>query len=121
VLGGSFSEGVDLPGGRLIGSIIVGVGIPGLSDERNIIRDYYTDQNGMGYEYAYVYPGMNHVLQAAGRVIRTDTDRGIVVLIDQRYAEPRYTELFPPHWEDVRIASDANSLAKIIADFWKNK
>ena len=121
VLGGSFSEGVDLPGGRLIGSIIVGVGIPGLSDERNIIRDYYADQNGMGYEYAYVYPGMNHVLQAAGRVIRTDTDRGIVVLLDQRYAEPRYTELFPPHWEDVKIASDAQSLAKTIADFWKNK
>lgn len=121
VLGGSFSEGVDLPGGRLIGSIIVGVGIPGLSDERNIIRDYYADQNGMGYEYAYVYPGMNHVLQAAGRVIRTDTDRGIVVLLDQRYAEPRYAELFPPHWEDVKIASDAQSLAKTIADFWKNK
>ncbi len=121
VLGGSFSEGVDLPGGRLIGSIIVGVGIPGLSDERNIIRDYYADVNGCGYEYAYVYPGMNHVLQAAGRVIRTDTDRGIVVLLDQRYAEPRYTELFPPHWEDVRFASDAQSLAKYIAEFWKNK
>ncbi len=120
VLGGSFSEGVDLPGGRLIGSIIVGVGIPGLSDERNIIRDYYADQNGMGYEYAYVYPGMNHVLQAAGRVIRTDTDRGIVVLLDQRYAEPRYAELFPPHWEDVRFASDAQSLAKTIAEFWKS-
>lgn len=120
VLGGSFSEGVDLPGGRLIGSIIVGVGILGLSDERNIIRDYYADQNGMGYEYAYVYPGMNHVLQAAGRVIRTDTDRGIVVLLDQRYAEQRYIDLFPPHWEDVRFASDAQSLAKIIAGFWKN-
>ena len=121
VLGGSFSEGVDLPGGRLIGSIIVGVGIPGLSDERNIIRDYYAEQNGMGYEYAYVYPGMNHVLQAAGRVIRTDTDRGIVVLLDQRYAEPRYTELFPPHWEDVRFASDAQSLAKTVTEFWKRK
>ena len=121
VLGGSFSEGVDLPGGRLIGSIIVGVGIPGLSDERNIIRDYYADQNGCGYEYAYVYPGMNHVLQAAGRVIRTDTDRGIVVLLDQRYAEQRYIDLFPPHWEDVRFASDAQSLAKIIAGFWKNR
>ncbi len=120
VLGGSFSEGVDLPGGRLIGSIIVGVGIPGISDERNIIRDYYTDQNGCGYEYAYVYPGMNHVLQAAGRVIRTDTDRGIVVLLDQRYTEPRYTALFPPHWENVRFASDAQSLAKTITEFWKN-
>ena len=75
----------------------------------------------MGYEYAYVYPGMNHVLQAAGRVIRTDTDRGIVVLLDQRYAEQRYIDLFPPHWEDVRFASDAQSLAKIIAGFWKNQ
>ena len=120
VLGGSFSEGVDLPGGRLIGSIIVGVGIPGLSDERNIVRDYYADQNGLGYEYAYVYPGMNHVLQAAGRVIRTDTDRGIVVLLDQRYGEQRYIDLFPPHWEDVRFASDAQSLAKIVAEFWKS-
>ncbi len=120
VLGGSFSEGVDLPGGRLIGSIIVGVGIPGLSDERNIIRDHYADKNGCGYEYAYVYPGMNRVLQAAGRVIRTDTDRGIVVLLDQRYAEQRYIDLFPPHWEDVRFASDARSLAKIAADFWKS-
>lgn len=120
VLGGSFSEGVDLPGGRLIGSIIVGVGIPGLSDERNIIRDHYADKNGYGYEYAYVYPGMNRVLQAAGRVIRTDTDRGIVVLLDQRYAEQRYIDLFPPHWEDVRFASDSQSLAKIAADFWKS-
>ena len=119
VLGGSFSEGVDLPGARLIGSIIVGVGIPGLSDERNIIRDYYEEQNGCGYDYAYVYPGMNHVLQAAGRVIRTDSDRGIVVLLDQRYAEQRYTDLFPPHWKDVRFASDAQSLAKSIAEFWK--
>lgn len=118
VLGGSFSEGVDLPGGRLIGSIIVGVGIPGLSDERNIIRDHYADKYGKGYEYAYVYPGMNRVLQAAGRVIRTDTDRGIVILLDRRYAEPRYTELFPPHWENVRFASDAQSLAKIVDGFW---
>ena len=120
VLGGSFSEGVDLPGGRLIGSIIVGVGIPGLSDERNIIRDHYADKYGCGYEYAYVYPGMNRVLQAAGRVIRTDTDRGIVVLLDRRYAEQRYIDLFPPHWEDVRFASDAQSLAKIASDFWKS-
>lgn len=120
VLGGSFSEGVDLPGGRLIGSIIVGVGIPGLSDQRNIIRDYYADKNGAGYEYAYVYPGMNRVLQAAGRVIRTDTDRGIVILLDQRYAEQRYMDLFPPHWEDVRFASDPQSLAKIVANFWNN-
>ena len=74
----------------------------------------------MGYEYAYLYPGMNRVLQAAGRVIRTDTDRGIVVLLDRRYAEQRYIDLFPLHWEDVRFASEAQSLAKIASDFWKS-
>jgi Rad3-related DNA helicase len=121
VLGGSFSEGVDLPGGRLIGSIIVGVGIPGLSDERNIIRDYYADQNGMGYEYAYVYHGMNHVLQAAGRVIRTEEDTGVVVLIDDRYATPAYTQLFPPHWCHIKYAGNAAFLAEEINRFWERQ
>ena len=75
MLGGAFSEGVDLPGSRLIGAIIIGVGLPGLSNERNIIRDYFDEDTGVGYDYAYTYPGMNNVLQAAGRVIRTDADR----------------------------------------------
>lgn len=118
VLGGSFSEGVDLPGSRLIGSIIVGVGLPGLSGERNILQEYYQNKSEMGYQYAYLYPGMNRVLQAAGRVIRTEEDRGIVVLIDDRYATPEYRRLFPSHWMYAKTATNAKKLAEFVAEFW---
>lgn len=120
VLGGSFSEGVDLPGNRLIGSIIVGVGLPGFSSERNIMRDYFENRYENGFEYAYTYPGMNNVLQAAGRVIRREEDKGIVVLIDDRYGEPTYQRLFPKHWSHLKYAGDASSLAEIIRRFWEN-
>ncbi len=119
VLGGVFSEGVDLPGSRLIGSIIVGVGLPGLSSERNIMRDYFQNRYENGFEYAYTYPGMNHVLQAAGRVIRCEEDRGIVVLIDDRYATPAYQKLFPPYWNHLQYAGNPSSLAEIARNFWK--
>ena len=74
---------------------------------------------GMGYDYTYTFPGMNNVLQAAGRVIRRDTDKGIVILIDDRYAEDRYKMLFPPQWSHLLYAGDPQSLAKAVADFWK--
>ena len=119
VLGGAFAEGVDLPGSRLIGSIIFGVGLPGLSNERNIIQEYFDVNEGNGYDYAYTYPGMNNVLQAAGRVIRRDDDRGVVVLVDDRYGTPKYRGLFPEHWGDVKCAGNAQSLAEIIRRFWK--
>ena len=118
VLGGSFSEGVDLPGNRLIGAIVVGVGIPGLSNERNILRDYYENKCERGYDYAYTYPGMNRVLQAAGRVIRTEDDRGVVVLIDSRYAEEPYLHLYPRHWEGITAAANAGALSRRLAQFW---
>ena len=118
VLGGSFSEGVDLPGSRLIGTVIVGVGIPSLSSERNILRDYYQNKCECGYDYAYTFPGMNNVLQAAGRVIRCDEDRGVVVLIDSRYGEEPYLHLYPPHWQDIVAAGDAASLAARLGRFW---
>ena len=123
VLGGVFSEGVDLPGSRLIGSIIFGVGLPGLSNERNIIKEYFDikSDDGIGYDYAYTYPGMNNVLQAAGRVIRTEDDRGIVVLADDRYSSPKYRELFPEHWKGIKYAGNASSLAEIIRRFWENQ
>jgi Rad3-related DNA helicase len=121
VLGGSFSEGIDLPGRRLIGALVVGVGLPGISDENNIIRDYYEEKSGFGYDYAYTYPGMNSVLQAVGRVIRTESDRGIAVLIDDRYADPKYRTLFPQEWKNVKFAGDAQSLAEIARRFWKNQ
>lgn len=120
VLGGLFSEGVDLPGKRLIGSIIVGVGLPGFSSERNIMRDYFENRYENGFEYAYTYPGMNGVLQAAGRVIRREDDRGIVVLIDDRYATPTYQALFPEHWKHLQYAGNAKSLAEIARKFWEN-
>ncbi len=120
VLGGSFSEGVDLPGGRLIGSIIIGVGLPGLSNEQNIIREFYDIKCERGYDYAYTYPGMNKVLQASGRVIRREDDRGVVVLIDDRYDSTEYRSLFPEHWRDIKFADSASSLSEIIEDFWRN-
>ncbi|MCL2364119.1 MAG: ATP-dependent DNA helicase [Defluviitaleaceae bacterium] len=103
VLGGIFSEGIDLKGDRLIGSIIVSVGIPMINKRQDLIRDYFNEKNGQGYEYAYIFPGMNKVQQAAGRVIRTDTDAGVVVLIDSRFATEKYRRLFPPHWSNVRV------------------
>ena len=118
VLGGAFSEGVDLPGSRLIGSIIFGVGIPALSNERNIIKEYFDNRIGMGYEYAYTYPGMTRVLQAAGRVIRREGDKGVVVLVDDRYAEPKYRALFPSHWQGIHSTGNAQSLAEIVRRFW---
>ena len=126
VLGGSFSEGVDLPGRCLIGAVIVGVGIPGLSNERNIMRDYYDesrdlgDGGGEGYAYAYTYPGMNHVLQAAGRVIRRPEDYGVVVLIDDRYAAEPYLHLYPAHWEQLSAVGDAPSLYEYLSSFWES-
>ena len=123
VLGGAFSEGVDLPGSRLIGSIIFGVGLPALSNEKNIIKEHYDSKNdeGIGYDYAYTFPGMNNVLQAAGRVIRTVDDRGVVVLADDRYATPKYRALFPTHWKGVQYAGNASSLAEIMRRFWEKQ
>ncbi len=121
VLGGSFSEGVDLPGSRLIGSIIVGVGLPGLSAERNIIRDYFENTAECGYDFAYTYPGMNSVLQAAGRVIRREGDRGVVVLIDDRYESEKYKAMFPSHWGGMKYCPDVPSLSAILSDFWSEK
>ena len=126
VLGGSFSEGVDLPGRCLIGTVIVGVGIPALSNERNIMRDYYDEtrdigegSGGEGYAYAYTYPGMNRVLQAAGRVIRRPEDYGVVVLIDDRYAAEPYLSLYPEHWELLSPVEDATSLYEYLGAFWE--
>ena len=126
VLGGSFSEGVDLPGRCLIGAMIVGVGIPGLSNERNIMRDFYDesrdggDGGGEGYAYAYTYPGMNHVLQAAGRVIRREEDYGVVVLMDDRYTAEPYLHLYPEHWEQISAVGDASSLYAYLDSFWRS-
>lgn len=96
VIGGAFSEGIDLPGKRLIGCIIVGVGFPRISNEGDIIRNYYEDN---GFDYAYIYPGINKIMQAAGRVIRTEEDKGRILLIDDRYSTIKYKSILPVEWE----------------------
>ncbi len=118
VMGGIFGEGIDLVGERLIGAAIVGVGLPQLCTERDLIRDYFQDKAGSGFEYAYTFPGMNRVLQAVGRVIRSDTDRGVVLLIDTRFNETRYRRLFPPWWKYARVRHAA-SLREAIQQFWE--
>jgi Rad3-related DNA helicase len=95
VLGGMFSEGIDLPGEQLIGSVIIGVGYPMISMKNEIIKDFFKEN---GYDYAYVFPGINKVQQAVGRVIRTETDTGRVLLIDDRYATNKYEVLLPNEW-----------------------
>lgn len=98
VLGGVFAEGIDLPGERLLGVMVVGVGLPMVCPEQEALRRHYEETLGAGFAYAYRYPGMHKVLQAAGRVIRSETDRGVVLLIDNRYFEYDYFSLCPPHW-----------------------
>ena len=118
MLGGIFSEGIDLVGERLIGAVIVGVGLPQLCVERNLVRDYFQHQNAMGFEYAYTFPGMNRVLQAIGRVIRSETDCGVVVLIDARFNETRYRRLFPTWWKYLRVRH-TEELREAIGSFWE--
>jgi DNA excision repair protein ERCC-2 len=118
VLGGIFGEGIDLVGERLIGAVIVGVGLPQLCVERDLIRDYFERQSAPGFEYAYTFPGMNRVLQAVGRVIRSETDRGLVLLIDARFGESRYRRLFPPWWRYVRVRQAAG-LSEFVSRFWR--
>lgn len=110
VLGGVFGEGVDLAGDRLIGCAIVGVGLPQVNPRQEILRRYYDETCGRGFDYAYRYPGMNKVLQAAGRVIRTASDRGVVLLLDDRFAQPEYRRLFPKHWAHLRYVRGAEEL-----------
>jgi DNA excision repair protein ERCC-2 len=120
VLGGIFGEGIDLVGERLIGAVIVGVGLPQLCIERNLIRDYFQQQNAMGFEYAYTFPGMNRVLQAIGRVIRSETDHGVVLLIDARFNETRYRRLFPARWNYLRVRN-TDGLRGAIGSFWESR
>ena len=119
VMGGIYSEGVDLAGDSLIGAVVVGIGMPTLSYEREAMREYYEDRYEAGTEYAYLYPGMNRVFQAAGRVIRREEDRGVIVLIDDRFADPIYKKSIPSLWEGMKYISDAKALKEEIVEFWK--
>lgn len=118
VMGGIFGEAIDLVGEKLIGAVIVGVGLPQLCAERDLIRDYFQEKNGRGFDYAYVFPGFNRVLQAAGRVIRSETDVGAVLLIDRRFAEGRYARLFPA-WYHTRRVRSIGEIGQCTAGFWE--
>lgn len=117
VLGGLFGEGIDLKRDALIGAVIVGTGLPQVCAERKILKDYFDGDEGAGFDYAYRYPGMNKVLQAAGRVIRTAEDVGIVALLDYRFCHPEYRGMFPREWgslEQVRL----DTIGRRIERFW---
>lgn len=117
VLGGIFSEGIDLKNDRLIGAIIVGTGIPQVCNEREILKNYFNARGDNGFDYAYRYPGMNKVLQAAGRVIRTADDVGIVVLLDERFLNHTYYNLFPREWESYEVVAE-DTVAGRVERFW---
>ena len=117
VLGGVFSEGIDLLGEKLIGAIIVGTGLPQIGTQREILKEYYDRRGENGFDYAYRYPGMNKVLQAAGRVIRTREDVGMILLLDERFRNSEYQKLFPAEWADCQVCS-LFSVEKILTDFW---
>ena len=118
VMGGIFGEGVDLVGDRLIGCAIVGVGLPQVNPRQEMLRRYYEEQSGCGFDYAYRYPGMNKVLQAAGRVVRTPQDKGVVLLLDDRFAQPDTACLFPPHWRHIQYLPGTAALEMALAAFW---
>ena len=118
VMGGIFGEGIDLVGRRLSGAVVVGVGLPGISLEKELIKEYFADTINAGFEYAYQYPGINRVLQAAGRVIRSETDRGVVLLIDQRYATFRYRSLLLKQWSTIRVQNQ-QQLSEELEKFWQ--
>jgi DNA excision repair protein ERCC-2 len=99
ILGGVFGEGIDLPGDALSSVVIVGVGLPQFNRQRQVLRDYYDSKSGLGYQYAYQYPGMQKVSQALGRVIRSESDSGSALLIDTRYGQSSYRSLLPPGWD----------------------
>ncbi len=120
VLGGIFSEGIDLLHDRLIGAIIVGVGLPQISYERDLIRNYFNENEENGFEYAYVKPGMNRVMQAVGRVIRSEEDVGAVLLIDERYMHRQYQDLFKAEWSNYQVVLTIDDLKDELVSFYKN-
>ncbi|MCI8659629.1 MAG: ATP-dependent DNA helicase [Lachnospiraceae bacterium] len=117
VLGGIFSEGIDLKAERLEGVIIVGIGIPMVCTEQEILKEYFDDHMENGYDYAYQYPGMNKVMQAAGRVIRTSEDRGIILLLDDRFLRPEVQGMFPREWSEYAPVT-RNTVAGWLKRFW---
>lgn len=117
VMGGIFSEGIDLKEEALIGAVIVGTGLPQVSNEREILKNYYDRRSREGFDYAFRYPGMNKVLQSAGRVIRTMEDKGVIVLLDERFLQREYLRMFPREWDSYQKATVKN-IREEVKRFW---
>jgi Rad3-related DNA helicase len=117
IMGGVFGEGIDYHGDSLIGAIVIGVGLPGVTTEQELIRQDFSDDGRNGFDFAYRFPGFSRVLQAGGRVIRSETDRGIVVLVDQRFAQGQYRSLLPDHWRP-RVCRSQQQLRAALGEFW---
>ena len=120
VLGGIFSEGIDLKKDQLIGVLIVGTGLPQVCIEREILKQFYDKKGENGFNFSYRYPAMNKVLQAAGRLIRTDEDEGVIVLLDERFLYRDYVEQFPMEWSDYKIV-EMNTIEKNVKNFWEGR
>lgn len=120
VMGGIFSEGIDLSEEKLIGAFIIGTGLPQVCPEREILKQYFDKNKTDGFDYAYLYPGMNKVLQAAGRVIRTEEDKGVIILLDQRFQERRCRETFPREWNDCRFCR-IDEIENEVKAFWNDQ
>jgi DNA excision repair protein ERCC-2 len=118
VMGGIFSEGIDLVGDKLIGAIIIGVALPQICLERNLIKQYYDEKAFDGYDYSYTYPGMAKVTQAVGRVIRTEHDRGAVLLIDDRFCSKKYFSIMPSNWSNLKLVRKIEDLKETLNKFW---
>jgi Rad3-related DNA helicase len=118
VMGGIFGEGIDLKNDRLIGTVVVGTGLPMVCDEKELFRFYFDEKNGRGFDYAYLYPGMNKVMQSAGRVIRTTEDTGAILLLDERFLTGSYQNLFPREWYPFDTVN-AVSMRQKLRDFWE--
>ncbi len=119
VLGGTLSEGIDLTGESLIGAMILGVGIPRINFQSDLTKVAYDKLYGRGYEFAYMYPGYNKVLQASGRVIRTEQDKGCVVLVDDRWSQKRYQQLFPESWQHWTQVDNLEDMDRELTEFWE--
>lgn len=118
VVGGAFSEGIDLVADRLIGVAVIGVGLPQICFERELIKNYYSNLKESGFNYAYLYPGMNKVMQAVGRVIRSESDKGIALLIDERFLSSQYRDLFKKEWDHYDVVTSNEDLENEIKNFW---
>ncbi|HEY3416997.1 MAG TPA: ATP-dependent DNA helicase [Armatimonadota bacterium] len=121
VMGGLFGEAIDLPGEQLVGTIIVGPGLPGVNIEQSLIQEYFEENHAEeGFFYAYIVPGLIRVIQAAGRVFRTPEDRGVVVLMDDRFLEEPYRDLLPEDWDAQDADFSTQEYRGVLEEFWNH-